>query len=189
MNELSRRDFVAGLAKGFLGVNAIFGAKDLLALSTPDVIPSAKSVIFLYMSGGMTHIDTFDPKPENGEVMGETETIKSSADGIQLGHWLPKTAQQMHLGSLVRSINSNQGAHEQANYLLHTSYQKRGTIIHPSMCSWSSKQCTKLNKTLPDNIKINGGSGIIGAGYFESKHGPLPLGNPNAGIQNVKKIS
>ena len=47
MNELSRRDFVAGLAKGFLGVNAIFGAKDLLALNTPDVIPSAKSVIFL----------------------------------------------------------------------------------------------------------------------------------------------
>ena len=75
MNELSRRDFVAGLAKGFLGVNAIFGAKDLLALNTPDVIPSAKSVIFLYMSGGMTHIDTFDPKPENGEVMGEQRPL------------------------------------------------------------------------------------------------------------------
>ena len=135
----------------------------------------------------MTHIDTFDPKPDNKEVMGETEAINSSADGIQLGHWLPKTAQQMHLASLVRSVNSNQGAHEQANYLLHTSYQKRGTIIHPSMGSWVSKLCGKLNKNLPDNVKINGGSGVIGAGYFESRHGPLPLGNPNAGIQNVKK--
>jgi hypothetical protein len=47
--------------------------------------------------------------------------------------------------------------------------------------------CGKLNNNLPDNVKINGGSGIIGAGYFESKHGPLPLGNPEAGIQNIKK--
>ena len=55
------------------------------------------------------------------------------------------------------------------------------------MGSWISKLSGTLNETLPDNVKINGGSGIIGAGYFESKHGPLPLGNPNAGIQNVKK--
>ena len=187
MNELSRRDFVAGLAKGFLGVNAIFGAKDLLALNTPDVVPTAKSVIFLYMSGGMTHIDTFDPKPENGDVMGETEAISSSADGIQLGHWLPETAKQMHRASLLRSLNTNQGAHEQANYLLHTSYQKRGTIIHPTLGSWITKMRGNLNPTLPANVRINGGSNILGAGYFEKKYGPLPLGNPSAGIQNVKK--
>ncbi len=185
LDELSRRQFAKQIAKSYLGVNALVYGSELIAKTTR--IPTARHVIFLNMTGGMTHVDTFDPKPENKEVMGETRAINTSADGIQLGHWLPKTAQQMHLGSLVRSINSNQGAHDQANYLLHTSYQKRGTIIHPSMGSWVSKQCGKLNETLPDNVKINGGSGIIGAGYFESKHGPLPLGNPNAGIQNVKK--
>lgn len=186
MNEtLSRRAFAQSLAKTYLGVNAIVYGSDLVAAT--GQVPSARYVIFLNMSGGMTHIDTFDPKPENKEVMGETNAINTSADGIQLGHWLPKTAQKMHLASLVRSINSNQGAHDQANYLLHTSYQKRGTIVHPSMGSWVSKLCGKLNQTLPDNVKINGGSGVIGAGYFESKHGPLPLGNPDAGIQNIKK--
>lgn len=183
--EISRRDFAQQIAKAYLGVNALIYGDQLIAKTVN--VPTARHVIFLNMSGGMTHIDTFDPKPDNKEVMGETEAINSSADGIQLGHWLPKTAQQMHLASLVRSVNSNQGAHEQANYLLHTSYQKRGTIIHPSMGSWVSKLCGKLNKNLPDNVKINGGSGVIGAGYFESRHGPLPLGNPNAGIQNVKK--
>lgn len=187
MNEISRRNFVNGLAKGFLGVNAILSSQDLLALSTPDVIPSAKSVIFLYMSGGMTHIDTFDPKPENGDVMGETKAINSSADGIQLGHWLPNTAKEMHRAALVRSLNTNQGAHEQANYLLHTSYQKRGTIIHPTLGSWITKMRGNLNPTLPANVRINGGSNILGAGYFEKKYGPLPLGNPSAGIQNVKQ--
>jgi hypothetical protein len=184
-DEISRRSFAKQIAKSYLGVSALVYGSDLIANSVR--IPTARHVIFLNMTGGMTHLDTFDPKPENKEVMGETSAIDTSADGIQLGHWLPKTAKQMHLGSLVRSINSNQGAHDQANYLLHTSYQKRGTIIHPSMGSWVSKHCGKLNETLPDNVKINGGSGIIGAGYFESKHGPLPLGNPNAGIQNVKK--
>lgn len=185
LDELSRRDFAKQIAKSYLGVSALVYGSELMAKSVR--VPTARHVIFLNMTGGMTHLDTFDPKPENKEVMGETSAINTSADGIQLGHWLPKTAKQMHLGSLVRSINSNQGAHDQANYLLHTSYQKRGTIIHPSMGSWVSKQCDTLNETLPDNVKINGGSGVIGAGYFESKHGPLPLGNPNVGIQNVKK--
>lgn len=183
--ELSRREFAKTIAKTYLGVNALIYGPDLIARTTR--VPTARHVIFLNMSGGMTHLDTFDPKPENKEVMGETEAINTSADGIQLGHWLPKTARKMHLASLIRSVNSNQGAHDQANYLLHTSYQKRGTIIHPSMGSWISKLSGSLNETLPDNVKINGGSGVIGAGYFESKHGPLPLGNPNAGIQNVKK--
>ena len=185
LDDLSRREFAKQIAKSYLGVSALVYGSELIAKTTR--VPTARHVIFLNMTGGMTHLDTFDPKPENKEVMGETSAINTSVDGIQLGHWLPKTARQMHLGSLVRSINSNQGAHDQANYLLHTSYQKRGTIIHPSMGSWVSKQCEKLNETLPDNVKINGGSGIIGAGYFESKHGTLPLGNPNVGIQNVKK--
>ena len=187
MNELSRRNFLAGVAKSCLGVTAIVHGSELFGISAAKRPPTAKSVIFLYMNGGMTHLDTFDPKPENKDVMGETTAINTSADGIQLGHWLPKTAQQMHNASLVRSLNTNQGAHEQARYLLHTSYQKRGTIIHPTLGSWVTKLRGPMNKSLPANVKINGGSDVLGAGYFESKYGPLPLGNPNAGIQNVKK--
>lgn len=187
MNDLNRREFISGVAKSCLGVSAIVGAKDLLGAQIPSHVPTAQHVIFLYMSGGMTHIDTLDPKPENNDVMGETKAINTTVDGIQLGHWLPKTAKQMHHGTIIRSVNTNQGAHQQANYLLHTSYQRRGTIIHPSMGAWVSRFTEKLNRTLPSNVKINGGSDVIGAGYFEKKHGPLPLGNPSAGIQNVKQ--
>ncbi|RPG63486.1 MAG: DUF1501 domain-containing protein [Flavobacteriaceae bacterium TMED42] len=185
-DELSRRHFITGMAKTCLGVSAIMGAEDLIAYEVPGKVATARHVIFLYMAGGMTHLDTFDPKPENKEVMGETTAINTTADGIQLGHWLPKTAKQMHNASLIRSLTSNQGAHQQANYLLHTSYQRRGTIKHPTLGSWVSRLSGKLNRTLPANVRINGGSDVLGAGFLESKHGPLPLGNPSSGIQNVK---
>lgn len=185
MEDQSRRQFISTVAKSCLGVSAILGAQDLLGIKSTNQIPTAKSVIFLYMAGGMTHIDTFDPKPDNKDVMGETTAIDTTADGIQLGNWLPKTAQQMHRASLIRTLQSNQGAHAQANYLLHTSYQRRGTIVHPTMGAWISKEKERLNRTLPSNVRINGGSDVLGAGYLEKKHGPLPLGNPNAGIQNV----
>ncbi len=188
MEELSRRAFAEQVAKSCLGVGAVLGAQaGLFGASPPAKIPTARSVIFLYMAGGMTHLDTLDPKPENKEVMGETSAISTSADGIQLGHWLPETAKQMHKASLVRSLNTNQGAHQQATYLLHTSYQKRGTIIHPTLGSWITKKRGQINPTLPANVQINSGSDILGAGYLEKKYGPLPIGNPNAGIQNVKK--
>ena len=187
MNDLSRREFMNGVAKSCLGVTTILSAQDLLGaeIELPKKVPTARHVIFLYMAGGMTHVDTLDPKPNNSDVMGETNAISTSADGIQLGHRLPKTAQQMHRATLLRSLNTNQGAHAQANYLLHTSYQRRGTIVHPTMGAWVSRFTEKLNSTLPSNVRINGGSDVLGAGYFEKKHGPLPLGNPNAGIQNV----
>lgn len=185
-DELSRRKFIKGMAKTCLGVSAIMGAEDLLAYEVPGKPATARHVIFLYMAGGMTHLDTFDPKPQNAEVMGETNAIATSADGIQIGHWLPETAKQMHNASLIRSLTSNQGAHQQANYLLHTSYQRRGTIKHPTLGSWVSRLSGKLNKTLPAQVRINGGSDVLGAGFLESKHGPLPVGNPASGIQNSR---
>ena len=188
-DELSRRHFITGMAKTCLGVSSIMGAKELVAFETPSKIATARHVIFLYMAGGMTHVDTFDPKPENKDVMGETTAISTSADGIQLGNWLPNTAKQMHNAALIRSLTSNQGAHQQANYLLHTSYQRRGTINHPTLGSWVSRLSGKLNRTLPAHVRINGGSDVLGAGFLESKHGPLPLGNPGSGIQNSKAAS
>ena len=187
MNSLlSRRKMLTTCSSGFgmLALQGMLGQNQLSA--KPHFTPKAKSVIFCYMSGGVSHIDTFDPKPENADVMGETNAIATSADGIQIGHWLPETAKQMHNASLIRSLTSNQGAHQQANYLLHTSYQRRGTIKHPTLGSWVSRLSGKLNKTLPAQVRINGGSDVLGAGFLESKHGPLPLGNPSSGIQNSK---
>ena len=77
LDELSRRQFAKQIAKSYLGVSALVYGSELIANTTR--IPTARHVIFLNMTGGMTHIDTFDPKPENKDVMGETKAINTSA--------------------------------------------------------------------------------------------------------------
>ncbi|MFN7341936.1 MAG: DUF1501 domain-containing protein, partial [bacterium] len=72
----------------------------------------AKYVIYLYMSGGMSHLDTFDPKPKKKAVMGPTETIMGKAD-VPISGYLPKTAQVTDKMCIINSLSSTQGAHEQ----------------------------------------------------------------------------
>jgi hypothetical protein len=95
---------------------------------------------------------------------------------VFLSENLPTVAKHMHNAAIVRSVTSNQGAHEQASYLMHTSYQKRGTIVHPTFGSWVAKLSGSINRTIPANVKIGGGGG--GAGFLESRYGALPLRNP-----------
>ena len=96
-DELDRRNFIMNSARSFLGVsvlplvaNEAGAAVDAKQKPFVPARPkSAKSVIFLNMNGGMSHLDTFDPK-EKKEVMGDTEVASTNADGVKLGHWLPK---------------------------------------------------------------------------------------------------
>jgi hypothetical protein len=135
------------------------------------------------MSGAMSHVDTFDPKPGT-EQAGPVNTIKTTADDIHLSEYLPNIANQMHNAALIRSVYTSQGAHMQAGYLMHTSYTKRGTISHPTFGSWVAKLKGKMNRTIPSFVKVGGG--YDSPGYLESQYGPIPIQNPKAGLANSK---
>src|SRR5215217_2961916 len=125
-DELTRRQFVSNAARAYLGVHLFPMLGGTVASAAPEATTpgggKAKNVIYLFMSGGMSHIDTFDPKPKKKEVMGKTEAIATKADGIQLGHYLKKTAEVTDKLCIINSMNSTQGAHEQGAYIMHTSY-------------------------------------------------------------------
>ena len=187
----SRRAFVSQMATAFLGVTAaptiasnVWGAPN----TNDDLTPSekiggkAQSVIYLYMSGGMSHLDTFDTKP-GAETQGPVESIKTSADGVQISEFFPLLSQQMHHVAVINSLYSNQGAHAQGRYMMHTGYAMRGTVKHPDIGAWTGYHLGKMNKTLPANVKIGGNSGGLGGGFLESKYAALPIGDPEAGLQ------
>ena len=162
IQPVSRRQFVAGAARTLLGVGAVpvlantaFGSN----LVTPDsrftVGGQAKSAIYVYLSGGMSHLDTFDTKP-GAETQGPVESIATSADGVRISEYFPKMADQMHNVAIINSMSTTQGAHAQGRYFMHTSYFTRGTIRHPDMGAWASYHLGKSNPGLPANIKVGG---------------------------------
>ena len=125
-DELSRRGFITGMAKSCLGVSAILGAEDLLAYEIPGKTASARHVIFLYMAGGMTHIDTFDPKPETKMLWVKQLLSTHLLMELKVSYQHCKANAQWTIRSLII-------IHTNTNYLF-TSYQRRGTIKHPTLC-------------------------------------------------------
>jgi len=185
-DEPTRRRFIARAASSLLGVGLLpnFLSREALAAATAKG-GTAKNVIYLYMDGGMSHVDSWDPK--SGAVMGPTKTIKTSADGVLLGEYLPRTAKQMHHGTVIRSLTSTQGAHEQGNYMMHTSYQLRGTINHPSLGAWLAHFRGAGNPTLPSSVYVGNASRHPGAGFFRPELSPLFVNNPENGLKDIER--
>ncbi|MFK7849512.1 MAG: DUF1501 domain-containing protein [Akkermansiaceae bacterium] len=196
LDELSRRSFLSKTAKTCFGLTIAGSASELFSptafAANPEILKAgggkAKHVIYLYMSGGMTHIDTFDPKPDAPEEFrGPTESIGTNVDGIQLGHCLPMLAKHMDKVALVRSLSTTQGAHEQGKYLMHTGYTQRGSISHPSSGSWVSRLSERTNESMPSFVLVGGSNNHPGGGFFEPQYSPLPVGDPQKGLQNVRR--
>jgi len=182
LTDLNRRAFIERFAKAVFGVSLLPTSSALHAAQT-KISGKAKSVIFLYMRGGISHIDTFDPKPGKAE-MGGVQAIGTSADGVQISEWFPRMAKQMHHVSLVHSMTSTQGIHDRGTYLAHTSYFTTPTITHPSLGSWAVKLLGSTNAVLPGNILINGSPQHPRSGYMPTHLAPLPIMDPGAGLQN-----
>lgn len=183
LDAASRRQFMLRTAKSAMGVSVLSHFEALHAASEPAQRKGkAKAVIALYMGGGMTHIDTWDPK--TGETKGYKDPLKTNADGIQLGGYMTKMAKQADKISIIRSMTSKTGAHAPGNYLMHTGYDPRGTIIHPTLGSWAQHHLGRSHPTLPSSVTI--GAGSSNAGFFPPSLAPIPISNPDGGLQNAK---
>lgn len=185
-DEPSRRAFLSHAARTLLGVHLVpmFGPS---LSAAPVAEAKAKHVIYLFMAGGMSHVDTFDPKPKKKKIMGKTEVIATKADGIQVGHYLPKTAEVMDKVCVINSMNSTQGAHEQGSYIMHTSYGMRGTIQHPSLGSWVLKLGGRIHPELPGFVAIDSSPDHVGGGFFGAKYSAAPIGNATDGLKDSRR--
>ncbi|NNM29340.1 MAG: DUF1501 domain-containing protein, partial [Akkermansiaceae bacterium] len=83
---------------------------------------------------------------------------------------------------------STQGAHAQGRYAMRTGYAPRASIVHPTNGAWVSRLAGRTNKTLPGFVTVNTGNSHPGAGFFEPEFAPLPVGNAEAGLQNVRRL-
>ena len=189
-NELTRRHFMTTAAGSFLGVGLMpgFAGRVFGKETTPSPLRKrpAERLIYLYMGGGMTHLDTFDTKPGHAN-QGPVRELKTNVPGIHLSEYLPGLSNHADQLAIINSMTSTAGAHEQARYLMHTSYEQRATIKHPGLGAYLLKYRDRLNKDLPGSVFIGGNSRIDGgAGFFESKYEPLAINNPESGLRNIR---
>jgi len=178
----SRRLFMEMSAKLSLGVSLSvpFLPKSMKAQEGA----TAKNLIYIYLSGGMTHLDTFDPK--RGDVMGNSESIDSPVDNMKFGSLLPGLASQAEKLAVINSMTSTNGAHVQGQYIMRTGYEKRATIVHPTVGPWAERLLGKRGETLPDSVVI--GRSTSNAGFMEPALSPLPIANPSGGVPNTDLI-
>ncbi|MGV3720695.1 MAG: DUF1501 domain-containing protein [Actinomycetota bacterium] len=191
-----RRDI---LKIGALGVAGGLSMTDLFALraqaaaqkgegasaSTP-----AESVILIWQGGGPSHIDTWDPKPEApAEIRGTFDPIDTAASGIQISEHLPLTAKQMDKIALIRSITTNEGAHERGTHYMLTGFTPLPGFQVPGYGSVISKY-RGSRSALPPYIAIPGPLSYGGeAGFLGAALNPFsPSGDPSSANFSVRDL-
>ena len=166
-----RRQFVERCAAAAFGLNVI-PATQLLAGETNSAphpaFGKAKSVIWIMLDGGLSHIDSLDPK--DGKSKGPAGKIETAAD-FQVTSFFPRLATVADRMCVIRSMEAKIGVHKPAQYFMRTAYEARGTILHPNLGAWGSHYLGRSSDTLPSSVCINRRSDQ-GNGFL-SRHAPL----------------
>ncbi|MEO0416732.1 MAG: DUF1501 domain-containing protein, partial [Verrucomicrobiota bacterium] len=184
---ITRRQVIERAAQSAFGLSVLAGAPSGVRAAAEAQsgagFGSAKRVIYLNVRGGMSQIDTFDPKTLSG-VKGPGEAISTSAD-FQVTHYLEKTAKVADQLALIRTMSAKIGVHGPAQYFMRTGFPERNTIKHPNLGAWAQHYLGQSHSTLPSSACINQGP-RYGNGFFPTSYSPIPILEPSAGLANVK---
>ncbi len=180
----SRRGFLQTLSGGALAAGAL-NFRDVMSLQAEELRKQGKSMILLWMAGGPSHFETFDPKPE-AENGGPTEAIQTAVPGIQIANGWEKTATMMQDIALIRSMTNKEGNHRRASYQMHTGYVPSGSVKHPSLASNIARELGQVDAALPSFVKIGAGrNNIAGAGFLGVDYEPFAVNEAGALPENV----
>jgi hypothetical protein len=157
-------------AMGVVGASAS-GWIEALAADTATHPHRRKSCILLWMSGGPSQTDTFDPKPGHANS-GPFKPIETAVPGIMLGPHLPKLARQAKELAIIRSMSSKEGDHGRATYYLRTGYMPQGAVRHPTLGSLVANEFDDESAELPGFVSIAPTRGINAAAFSSGFLGP-----------------
>jgi hypothetical protein len=181
---VARRGFFRSLGWGIAGAAGL-PFMDLMALHADELRQRRMAFILLWMAGGPSQFDTFDPKPEH-ENGGGTKVIDTAIPGVQVAEYWPKVAGALKDIALIRSMSNKEGNHQRATYQLHTGYMPTGTLKHPNIGCSIAAELGDPQFDLPHQVSIGGGAGVPGAGFLGVAHEPFQVPDPTKPPTNVK---
>ncbi len=213
---LSRREMLTQCSTGF-GMLALQGmmANSAFAgtLRRSHFKPRAKHVILCYMSGGVSQVDSFDPKPKlrdlhgkpmpvkilrtqfnnNGNVMASPFEFKRyGQSGTPVSSMFPHVAESVDELAVIRSMTSKVNEHAQGNYAFHTGFPFMG---YPSAGAWVSYGLGTENQNMPGFVVLqaggaavpHGGVGLFSNGYLPAQNqGSIIVGDKEPAVRNIQ---
>ena len=171
-------------AGGGLMLSSLARQLTIAAEKSADPKTPPMSVILLWLDGGPSQLETFDPKPGT-QVGGETGVIPTSVQGLQISDLLPATAEKMNLATLVRSVVGKEGDHERAVYNLKTGYRPDPTLVHPAIGAVLC-QADESGADIPRHISILPGGDPGRGGFLGARFDAFRTGDPESPVPDVK---
>ena len=204
---MTRREMLTYASNGFglLALSSLMAEDSYAGLSGPTgphFAPKAKNIIFCYMPGAVSHVDTFDPKPKLAELHGENQTPdgrrkwkkcpfefhKHGQSGIPISDVFPHIATCADELAVIRSMKTGFPLHPRGNILMHTGRSVGG---HPSLGSWINYGLGSENKDLPGYVLLHGGTIPPGGlesyanGFLPATYQAMPVKAKGTPIDNI----
>jgi Protein of unknown function (DUF1501) len=184
---IGRRHFLQTVGLGTAGLAVSGGISlsftDWMAVHAAEMRKRQTACILLWMAGGPSQLETFDPKPGTAHG-GETRAVQTAISGVSIAEGWDQTAKAMKDIALIRSMTNKEGNHQRASYQLHTGYVPSATIKHPHLgCSMVS-ELGESKFDLPHIVSIGGPT--IGAGFLGAGLEPFVVQNPQKPPENTE---
>ena len=177
---VSRRGFLHTVSAGALAAGTL-NLRDVMSLQAAELRKQGKSMILLWMGGGPSQFETFDPKPNHANG-GETKAISTSVSGIQIAQGWEKTAAVMDDLAIIRSMTNKEGSHPRATYQMRTGYIPSGSVKHPSLAASIAKEISDPEFDLPAVVSVGP---TQGAGFLGVQYEPFMVQDASRMPQNV----
>jgi hypothetical protein len=181
---ISRRTFLRTLGAG--AALGTLGFKDTLTLHAQELQQRGMACILLFMNGGPSQFETFDPKPGHANG-GPTQAIQTAVEGIRIAEGWTNTAGEMQHLAIVRSMTNREGEHQRAVYQMHTGYLPLAALRYPSIGSIVASEIGPRDFDLPSFVSIGNRLATIGSGFLGMAHAPFVVGDATRMPANVER--
>src|SRR5438309_784595 len=181
---VSRRSFLRHVAAGAAGLGML-GWKDAMMLQADELRKRGMACILLFMRGGPSQFETFDPKPDttNG---GPTKAIPTAVSGIRVAEGWSHTAAVMNDIALIRSMTNKEGEHQRATYQMHTGYIPSGSVKYPAFGSLVAAELGPKEFDLPHFVSVGNRFTTVGSGFLGMQYSPFVVANPTQMPSNAE---
>lgn len=179
-----RRDLLRGAPIAAVCATSFWTSLAESIAKTAASSKTPKALILVWLQGGPSQLETFDPHP-NTTIGGSTQAIKTSLGDMQIANTLEQTAEVMHHATLIRSMVSKEGDHERATYNMKTGWRPDPTLLHPSIGSVLCHHSTQ-NIEIPRHVSILSGQWPSRGGYLGSQFDAFQLGDPKNPLPNLR---